>query len=785
MIGDMARQFAYSALQRPLTAANQLIDAVAHTNLQEKCKFMSEPAQAEFGTARWHAEQIASGAGAAVPYLVAMVGTRFGLKLAGAESAAWQIANLETTTKLASGALSAEKVASTYRTAEAITAGFVNSALFDPTEPSKSLVGERFHDGLVGSVTMGTLHAASNQFSAYTKANVAGANIFNKMVTSGAAGSVAGVTGAVTDSLTRLQVPNLQDTYKTAYSMAFTGSTLAAVSPNFLKLHQPKSSFPELARDLANNPNIGTDVDDSIHSFLASGIVGKANLTKAKIAGALGLREEASPTTQRAMDTDGGPQEKKGTLPKLGTRDLTPIERIELVAALEKTSNHPMFTSESLDRFYMQLKDVAKDWQVEPIEETTKRLAEAQQKVDAAVSAAERSQKETFNGPATLRETDGGFEVSHEIDDKVSQENLKAVVAERDARKNELETLHSERARNLQTVVNNFLAENNLPAVDLSVEDLFTLQAAYGSGRVYIDSAHINTPELTPTQFGLLTHEITHLVQDVLRIRFLADRLGVNTIDDSSIQRVAEFTHRFGLAKGDESVPEEKRMSPAFIESVLRLRNNVRLSLAENLQALKIIRSMINYDAPPWVLAEQQLASQYGARHSVIDGKMKVRDVVDRAKDSPSGFKSEFGLDEIPQIIFDTHDALHNRETNPWINKYRDFTPEERARLTKGLPVADAEQQEIMLQFLGRELTKLPYDEDQLRAQQAILDSIKPVFTNGLPEIERKLDRYGRKNSDWYYNNALERQAHPAGVLGYLQARLRYEPRMITGLPNQ
>jgi hypothetical protein len=68
----MDRQFAYAALQKPAAAVRQLVDGVAGTHLTEATRIMNQPGQATFGSARWHLEQMAAGAGAAVPYFASM-----------------------------------------------------------------------------------------------------------------------------------------------------------------------------------------------------------------------------------------------------------------------------------------------------------------------------------------------------------------------------------------------------------------------------------------------------------------------------------------------------------------------------------------------------------------------------------------------------------------------------------------------------------------------------------------------------------------------------------------
>ncbi|MGD9680226.1 MAG: hypothetical protein AB7W16_03485 [Candidatus Obscuribacterales bacterium] len=68
--GDLFRSMAYAGAQSPVNGAVQLVDNVAGTDFLPAVQFVTPPEPAEFGSARWHAQQIGYAAGMVAPFLI-------------------------------------------------------------------------------------------------------------------------------------------------------------------------------------------------------------------------------------------------------------------------------------------------------------------------------------------------------------------------------------------------------------------------------------------------------------------------------------------------------------------------------------------------------------------------------------------------------------------------------------------------------------------------------------------------------------------------------------------
>src|SRR5579883_2500560 len=69
LLHDIAGNFLYSLIQEPLDGVTQLIKESSSGTICGNFELAPRPAEAEFGSFRWHAQQAASAAGMQVPFM--------------------------------------------------------------------------------------------------------------------------------------------------------------------------------------------------------------------------------------------------------------------------------------------------------------------------------------------------------------------------------------------------------------------------------------------------------------------------------------------------------------------------------------------------------------------------------------------------------------------------------------------------------------------------------------------------------------------------------------------
>src|SRR5207253_618278 len=154
--------------------------------------------------------------------------------------------------------------ASMFRTAELGTAGFVDGALLKPNQNSDKMLQERLVQGTISGASMATMHVLSNKLAPLTGANLAGATMIDKAITSAAAGVGGSITGFAMSGLLTDSATDLKSLATTAYQGAYTGALLGTLGSHTLKLHQPKSEMPALESFMAHE-NVQND-----HHYLDS-----------------------------------------------------------------------------------------------------------------------------------------------------------------------------------------------------------------------------------------------------------------------------------------------------------------------------------------------------------------------------------------------------------------------------------------------------------------------------------------------------------------------------------
>ncbi len=219
-LSELARSFAFSAVQAPTNGVVQLYDYFMGTKHLPEVQLVSPCKEADFGSANWHAQQIGAGLGTAVDFLllnaslvgVGKVCAGIGRMLATAEKA-------ESSLPLARNVIACEP-SFTKKLCTNAASGFIFDGIFHESKEKEgdSLLGRRLAQAVTGAATFSVLAASSEA------ASLAG---YSRPVGSAMAGVPAGMLNVQLNSLLAGDgFAGFNDTNKGAYSFLFTGGVL-------------------------------------------------------------------------------------------------------------------------------------------------------------------------------------------------------------------------------------------------------------------------------------------------------------------------------------------------------------------------------------------------------------------------------------------------------------------------------------------------------------------------------------------------------------------------------
>lgn len=214
----------YAAIQAPLTGVSQIIDRVAHTNLEESTSFFAPPEAAKFGSTQWYAQQIGGGAGMILPFMAVAATTRGGLGKLGLTARAGMAAE--------SGfALNSARTAAV---AEQALNGFVFDFALRPSDSnSKNFWMDRTKHGITGAATFGTLTASSIGLKQMIGVAPSATGILNVLKRDVATGIVSGVPAGLVSSnssslLEKGEFAGWQKSGEDVVAMSVVGGVLSA-----------------------------------------------------------------------------------------------------------------------------------------------------------------------------------------------------------------------------------------------------------------------------------------------------------------------------------------------------------------------------------------------------------------------------------------------------------------------------------------------------------------------------------------------------------------------------
>lgn len=225
LVGEGLYSAAYAGVQEPAIGLAQLSDKVHLTSgLAKKVEFMNAPAHEEFGTARWHAQQIGGALGMTAPFLA----TKGALAKSGLSLVARTEATAATSGKLFS-------LVNGAAVADGAITGFAYDFIARPVAPSEGNFWEaRLKHGATGAVTFGALTAGSvglrHVSGSLAKELVGVKKLAYETGIGAASGLPAGSLNAdVTSLLKTGHLASGEDRLKGMYTMSMVGGTLSAL----------------------------------------------------------------------------------------------------------------------------------------------------------------------------------------------------------------------------------------------------------------------------------------------------------------------------------------------------------------------------------------------------------------------------------------------------------------------------------------------------------------------------------------------------------------------------
>lgn len=704
----MVRAAAYSAMQVPAVAVGQIVDKATGSNIAPNITFIDKPEHADFGGVKWHLQQVGSSVGGLVPFIGALALTKNISSAIRAEELA-----------LTHSSASAAATASMFRTGEMAAAGFVQGSLLEPNANKDVMFTERLTQGITSGVTMGSMHFLSNRLSAFTGASLDGATTLNKSLTTAVAGGAAGAIGLKVDELISGNKRTSEESLQSIYQSTFTGAALGGLTGAHMRLHQPGDAPLALTEFVARDKNFQ---------------VGHSRFFDYTNRTSMLWKDVKSP-----LD---------GPVARLELTDLSqysPMQKAELVGLLHRDADKYLRRPEVIESFNKKIEAAWTD-------DLARKTAEYDEALDRA---------RVLEDSLVLRQGEG-FESRQDGGDYAA---IRRLLRKQEAK---LDDLYDQRAESLERhrqriedAMNEFLTEHNLPRITLQVIPNMESDASYGYSRVSLNGFQLEAKSAEPILVNSLYHELTHLRQNVLLVRLIADELGLpQHPGPEQIERVIDEYYDHMSEKSDEAAsrgdhsdlsdpvdPVQQELEirlDEFVRKVLTLRSNgePRLSEADTEQAERIRQGSRDHFKAISVEGLDKIEKQLDRtsdfiEFNTIDFTARVLNEIEL---NPTRFKETYGFATIPVEL-------------------SQLAREHSERAEK---IADSE-----LLDPGNLCPTL----DQYNYYDSLFAKMRPIFEqqhDWLLDDSRDL----MNQKTWrYLGSKLERQAFPTGLLAELTYR--------------
>ncbi len=535
------------------------------------------------------------------------------------------------------------------------------------------------------------------------------------------AGGASGLIGLKVDELITGNRRSGEETVQSVYQAAFTGAALGGMAGPHLRLHQPGDSNPSLSEFVARDKN-----------FFATNSIYLDY-----------LRRSSTLWNDPKKPLEGG----RSPYDTTSLERFSPMAKAELVSILNRDADPLLRRPEVIKAFIDKIETVWND-----------DLARRNEVYGAALDRAH-----TWQESLNQRPDDG----SGSKQDGRDYAAIKRLLKKEDKKLDDLmdwrdEALESHRQR-LESAVNEFLAEQKLPTVGIKLVRSLETDAAYGAGNISLNGLQFESKWSEPTQVNHLYHELTHLRQDTLVIRLLADRLGLPQHPTS--EQVAQVRDEFlrqtintiipggeaevGAAairkSNNRSIQELAADLDGLVDRVMALRSqgDPHLSEAETALAEKMRVSTHEYRKqtqvePIRVMEEQMNNGRYFIDHDSAPDLTAT--VLNEIVSDPLKFKATYGMSSIPTEL------------------------EQLAREHTQSP------QRLSDEYLLATDRSSPTPE-QLAYYASLTDRVHPLFVEHLKEMIQRVETASHERSIRYLSSDLERQAFPTGFLAEITHR--------------
>lgn len=233
LIGEAGYSALYQGAQSPITSLGQIGDNLlskgnVKTNIADAVTLLSAPEHEEFGTARWHAQQIGGGIGMILPFMA----TKSALSKTGLSFAARTEASVYASSKLAS-------TANAGLVADGALTGFAYDFFLRPVEQQDSnrFWVARGEHGLAGAATFGTLTAGSvglRHMSRSLAASLVDAPKVARVAYDATMGALPGIPAGIVNAdasarLSKGRWATTEERTQGAYTMVMAGGALSAL----------------------------------------------------------------------------------------------------------------------------------------------------------------------------------------------------------------------------------------------------------------------------------------------------------------------------------------------------------------------------------------------------------------------------------------------------------------------------------------------------------------------------------------------------------------------------
>lgn len=216
LLACAGRAAAYSMVQSPLDGAAQLLDKTTGSKFLPSLHLMDAPSETQFASAKWHAQQIGSAAGMALPFLILHKG----------------VSNFSRSAlELTLGGASARHLGKSAGKSiiDSALTGAAYGGIFTPVSSDDDFYKARWKESAIGAATFATFTGASSALKGFDrvspKANLKEIQSFKNAVIAGLpAGAVCAEGRSLAESGKHADAIDL---LKSAYSFSFVGGALS------------------------------------------------------------------------------------------------------------------------------------------------------------------------------------------------------------------------------------------------------------------------------------------------------------------------------------------------------------------------------------------------------------------------------------------------------------------------------------------------------------------------------------------------------------------------------